>query len=165
MLQLEECFLKIKIQRTLCNLLQAGSERLESVGSSSHSTAAARNTESTESDPLRRNALHSFHNDLRGLDSCPPFISCTITPSTPVTNTIPTPTPINIIPKMGHNNTHRKMLARGARGMPEFSQNKPGDLRHFLEQLEDTFKDAGITVNQDKKLAAIKYVDSDTFEQ
>jgi len=43
------------------------------------------------------------------------------------------------------------MIAPGARDAPKFSSRKPQELRRFVRQMEDLWKDAGITEDEEKK--------------
>lgn len=63
--------------------------------------------------------------------------------------------------KMGSKN----MIAPGARDAPKFSSRRPEELRRFLRTIEDLWREAGVTNDQEKKEAVGKYADQESEEE
>jgi len=59
----------------------------------------------------------------------------------------------------------RKMVVPGTRDAPKFSAARPRELRRFLRQLEDLWRDADITGDRDKKESVGKYADQECEEE
>ena len=55
----------------------------------------------------------------------------------------------------------KSMVLPGTRDTPKFSSSRP-DLRKFIRQLEDLWKEAGITEDSEKKESIGKYADQDS---
>ena len=65
--------------------------------------------------------------------------------------------PIKMVPKT--------MIAPGARDASKFLSQKPQELRRFIQQMEDLWKNAGIMDNDEKKILIGKYADQDCEEE
>ncbi|KAF8806711.1 hypothetical protein BYT27DRAFT_7102176, partial [Phlegmacium glaucopus] len=59
----------------------------------------------------------------------------------------------------------KTMVAPGTRDAPKFSSKKPQELRRFLRQMEDLWKEAGIVDDEDKKTSIGKYADQESEEE
>src|SRR6202789_3606774 len=64
--------------------------------------------------------------------------------------------------KMGD---RKNMVVPGTRDVPKFVSSKPRELRRFIRQLEDLWKEAGITEGADKKQSLGKYADQESKEE
>src|ERR1700678_1847161 len=64
--------------------------------------------------------------------------------------------------KMGD---RKNMVVPGTRNAPKFVSSKPRELRQFIRQLEDLWKEAGITEGADKKQSLGKYTDQESKEE
>jgi hypothetical protein len=60
---------------------------------------------------------------------------------------------------------NKSMIAPGARDAPKFSSRRPQELRRFLRQMEDLWKEANIETDEDKKESIVKYVDQEGEEE
>ena len=61
--------------------------------------------------------------------------------------------------------TGKNMVIPGSRDAPKFSSSKPKELRRFIRQLEDLWKEAEITDDNDKKQSLGKYADQESEEE
>src|SRR5271154_3116729 len=59
----------------------------------------------------------------------------------------------------------KAMIAPSARDAPKFSSRRPQELRRFVRWMEDLWKDAGITDDEEKKESLGKYADLDSEEE
>ena len=59
----------------------------------------------------------------------------------------------------------KQMVVPGTRDAPKFSSSKPRELRRFLRQMEDLWKEAGIEDNEEKKESLGKYADQESEEE
>ena len=59
----------------------------------------------------------------------------------------------------------KQMVVPGTRDAPKFSSSKPRELRRFLRQLEDLWKEAGIESDEEKKESLGKYADQESEEE
>jgi hypothetical protein len=59
----------------------------------------------------------------------------------------------------------KSMVLPGAQDAPKFLSSKPKDLRQFISQLQDLWKEAGITDNSEKKESLGKYADKDNKDE
>ena len=59
----------------------------------------------------------------------------------------------------------KNMVVPGTRDAPKFVSSKPRELRRFIRQLEDLWKEAGITEGADKKQSLGKYADQESEEE
>ena len=59
----------------------------------------------------------------------------------------------------------KTMIAPGARDAPKFSSRRPEELRCFLRNMEDLWKDAGIVNDAEKKDSIGKYADAESEEE
>lgn len=66
--------------------------------------------------------------------------------------------------KMGERDK-KTMPIPGSRDAPKFSSTKPKELRRFITQLEDLWKEAEVTEGREKKQSLGKYADQDTEEE
>jgi hypothetical protein len=57
------------------------------------------------------------------------------------------------------------MIAPGARDAPKFLSKKPQELRRFVRQMEDLWRDAGIVDDDEKKESIGKYADQESEEE
>ena len=57
------------------------------------------------------------------------------------------------------------MIIPGSRDAPKFQSARPRELRRFIRQLEDLWKDAGIEKDQEKKESIGKYADQESEEE
>ena len=56
----------------------------------------------------------------------------------------------------------KSMVLPGTRDMPKFLSSRPTDLRKFIRQLKDLWKEASITEDSEKKESIGKYADQDS---
>src|SRR5277367_1725183 len=56
----------------------------------------------------------------------------------------------------------KSMIIPGSRDAPKFQSARPRELRRFIRQLEDLWKDAGIETDKEKKESIGKYADKET---
>jgi hypothetical protein len=61
--------------------------------------------------------------------------------------------------------SEKRMVAPGSRDAPRFNSSSPGGLRRFIARMEDLWKDAGVTKDNDKKTMIGKYADMDSEEE
>ena len=59
----------------------------------------------------------------------------------------------------------KSMVLPGTQDMLKFSSSRPQELRRFIRQLEDLWKEAGITEDSEKKESIGKYADQDSEEE
>jgi hypothetical protein len=59
----------------------------------------------------------------------------------------------------------KTMISPAARDAPKFSSNRPQELRRFLRLMEDLWKEAGITDDEEKKASLGKYADHESEEE
>ncbi|SJL15895.1 uncharacterized protein ARMOST_19403 [Armillaria ostoyae] len=59
----------------------------------------------------------------------------------------------------------QKMPRPMSRDAPKFDSDEPGNLRHFLGQMEDLFSDYSITDDDEKKKKLVRYTDARTEEE
>jgi hypothetical protein len=59
----------------------------------------------------------------------------------------------------------RGMISPAARDAPRFSSKRPDELRRFLREMEDLFKEAGIDDDEEKKESIGKYTDQSSEDQ
>ena len=59
----------------------------------------------------------------------------------------------------------KPMILPGNRDAPKFSASKPKELRRFIRQLEDLWKEAGIEDDESKKESLGKYADQESEEE
>jgi len=59
----------------------------------------------------------------------------------------------------------KQMVVPGTRDAPKFSATKPRELRRFIRQLEDLWKEAGIDKDEEKKESLGKYADQESEEE
>ena len=57
------------------------------------------------------------------------------------------------------------MISPGARDAPKFLARRPEELRRFLRAMEDLWKEAGITDDNEKKESVVKYTDQESEEE
>jgi len=62
-------------------------------------------------------------------------------------------------------NTNKNMIAPGTRDAPKFLARRPEELRRFIRQIEDLWREAGITDDRIKKESIGKYADYDCEEE
>jgi hypothetical protein len=67
----------------------------------------------------------------------------------------------NIPFKMGN----KAMITPGARDAPKFSLKRPQELRRFVRQMEDLWREAGIVDDEEKKEGLGKYADHESEEE
>jgi hypothetical protein len=60
---------------------------------------------------------------------------------------------------------NKTMITPGARDAPKFSAKRPQELRRFVRQMEDLWKDAGITDDEEMKESLGKYADQESEEE
>jgi hypothetical protein len=75
---------------------------------------------------------------------------------------MPDPQTAETTPRMG---IRKAMIPPGSREAPKFSSKKPQELRRFLRQIEDSFAEAGITDDVEKKVSIGKYADQESEEE
>lgn len=61
--------------------------------------------------------------------------------------------------------TQNKIIAPSARDAPRFSSRRPQELRRFLRCMEDLYKEAGVTGDEEKKDLLGKYADPESEEE
>jgi hypothetical protein len=61
--------------------------------------------------------------------------------------------------------TNKVMIAPGARDAPKFSSKRPQELRRFVRQMEDLWKESGVEKDEEKKDSIVKYTDQDSEEE
>jgi hypothetical protein len=61
--------------------------------------------------------------------------------------------------------SEKRMIAPGARDAPRFKSSKPSELRRFIRSMEDLWRDANVTDDDQKKLMIGKYADQDSEEE
>ena len=59
----------------------------------------------------------------------------------------------------------KQMILPGTRDAPKFSASKPKELRRFIRQLEDLWKEAGIDSPEERKQGLGKYADQESEEE
>ena len=59
----------------------------------------------------------------------------------------------------------KSMIIPGSRDAPKFQSARPRELRRFIRQLEDLWKEAGIVKDQEKKESIGKYADQESEEE
>ena len=59
----------------------------------------------------------------------------------------------------------KQMVVPGTRDAPKFSADRPKELRRFIRQLEDLWKEAGIESDAEKKEGLGKYADQESEEE
>jgi hypothetical protein len=59
----------------------------------------------------------------------------------------------------------KNMVLPGSRDAPKFSSSRPKELRRFIRQIEDLWKEAGITQDEEKKSSLGKYADQESEEE
>jgi len=59
----------------------------------------------------------------------------------------------------------KTMISPAARDAPKFSSNRPQELRRFLRLMEDLWKEAGISDDEEKKASLGKYADHESEEE
>jgi hypothetical protein len=81
---------------------------------------------------------------------------------------------IDIEPEVPESQTNRELpemperkslIVPGSMDAPKFQSAKPRELRRFIRQLEDLWKEAGITEDKDKKESLGKYADQESEEE
>ena len=61
--------------------------------------------------------------------------------------------------------SEKRMIAPGAKDAPRFKSTKPEELRRFIREMEDLWKDANVTRDAVKKSMIGKYADQDSEEE
>ena len=61
--------------------------------------------------------------------------------------------------------TWKRMVNPTSRDAPRFKSSKPAELRRFIRLMEDLWKEAGITNDQERKKSIGKYADADCEEE
>lgn len=59
----------------------------------------------------------------------------------------------------------KQMIGPGSRDAPKFLSSRPRELRRFIRQLEDLWKEAGIEKDEEKKESLGKYADQESEEE
>ena len=61
--------------------------------------------------------------------------------------------------------TEKRMVTPWSRDAPKFKSSKPEELRRFIREMEDLWKECGVTSDHDKKTTIGKYADTDSEEE
>jgi hypothetical protein len=59
----------------------------------------------------------------------------------------------------------KRMVAPGSKDAPSFKSSRPEGLRRFIREMEDLWKDAGVSTDEAKKKSIGKYADQDSEEE
>ena len=112
-------------------------------------------------EPIENIASQSLRNDESETDETAIAAIANLLTENVETNEQPEES-ISVVKMTGNNKT---MVTPHTRDAPKFSARRPEELRRFLRQMEDLWKDAGIDDDQTKKVSLGKYADGDSEEE